>query len=185
MGKFIICLTLSALIAFSVFIGCSGAASSEVAIYKTGERTDGVSYEELSDRFKIIVYPTLVISEGKEKYIDYQFSLENKSEQAYKNIIITVSMNEKLDQYIAAGVLPLPFSKIDLAAQSAVSLSEGEAKGVDIDFKQLLSDEQFMCDAGLDYKSILDLGKDFEVWVQWDGGEEKYALSAPVVDKTE
>ena len=144
--------------------------------------TDGIVYDDLSDRFTITVYPTKIITENDKKNIVYRISVENKSEEAYKNFNVTIVMNEKLDQYIAAGVFPLPLANFDMAAKSVTS--EDIGKGADVRFQQLLSDEQFMHEAGLKYEDILELGQSFELWLKWDGGEEKYKLTSSVIDET-
>lgn len=174
-----------------VLTGCRNAGLNNAGVQTEGEesnrtenQTEVVPFTNQSDRFDITVYPTKIITEDGNKNIVYSVSVINKSEEAYKNFYVTIVMNEKLDQYIAAGVYPLPLSKIDLAAKSDPSPTEGEGKGVDINFQQLLSDEQFMDEADLDYKDILELGKSFELWLKWDGGEEKYMLESDVIDET-
>lgn len=143
---------------------------------------DGTVYDDLSDRFTITVYPTKLIMDDGKKNIVYSITVMNKTEVEYNNFVVTIAMNKKLDQYIAAGVNPLPITNFIMAAKSNPSKDKG--KGADVRFQQLLSDEQFMSEAGLKYHDILELGKSFELWLQWDGGEEKYQLSADVIDET-
>ncbi len=143
---------------------------------------DGTVYDDLSDRFTITVYPTKLITDDGKKNIVYSITVVNKTEVEYNNFVVTIAMNKKLDQYIAAGVNPLPITSFIMAAKSDPSKDKG--KGADVRFQQFLSDEQFMSEAGLKYDDILELGKSFELWLQWDGGEEKYQLSADVIDET-
>lgn len=142
---------------------------------------DGIVYDDLSDRFTITLYPTKLITENGKKNIVYSITVENKSEEEYKNFEISIAMDKSLDQYIGAGVEPFPITHFDMAAKS--DTSEDQGKGADVRFQQLLSDDQFMSEAGIKYQDILELGKNFELLLQWDGGEEKYKLTADVIDE--
>ena len=89
-------------------------------------------------------------------------------------------MNDQLDQYIAAGVAPLEYTGVDIAAKSKTNLAPDEGRGVALNFKQLLSDEQFMYEAGLNYKDVVSLAEDFQILVKWDGGEETHKFTQVV-----
>ncbi len=143
--------------------------------------TNGNVYDDLSERFKITVYPTKLITEDGKKNIVYSLAVDNKSEEAYKNFTLTITMNKDLDQYIAAGVFSFPVANFDMAAKSDPGNDNG--KGAEVEFQQLLSDDQFMSEAGIKYQDILELGKSFELHLKWDGGEEKYQLTSDVIDE--
>lgn len=158
---------------------CLGVASAQAS----STSDEGVVHDDVSKRFTITTYPArLVLSEG-DPCIRYRLAVDNQNNEAYKNVVVTFSMNKALDEYIAAGVFPFPFTKVDLAAKNAARLADDEGRGIELHFEQLLSDEQFMREAKLNYESILTLGQTFDVTVAWDGGSETYALTAPVVDE--
>lgn len=189
MKKHVFVCVILALIA-AIMMGCQNTSEHETNFNEQDTKDDvinqgfqdGAVYDDLSDRFTIAVYPTKLITDDGKKNIVYSISVVNKTEEEYNNFVVTIAMNKKLDQYIAAGVNPLPITNFIMAAKSDPSKDKG--KGADVRIQQLLSEEQFMSEAGLKYHDILELGKSFELWLQWDGGEEKYQLSADVIDET-
>lgn len=138
---------------------------------------DGKIYDKVSDNFIFVVYPTkLIVDEGR-KNILYDIEVRNNSNVDYKKLSVSIVMNSELDQYIAAGVAPLEFTGVDVASKSKSILQPGECRGITLKFQQLLSDDQFMKEAGLEYKDIEKLAEEFEIVVKWDGGSESYKFT--------
>ena len=139
---------------------------------------------DLRNKFAVTVYPTRIITEDGKKNILYSVSVDNESEEVFKNFYGTIVLNEELDQYIATGVVPLPFTKINLVGKSDPASEERSGIGVELNFQQILSDEQFMKEAEIDYTDILELGQDFILWLRWDGGEVKFDLTSAIIDES-
>lgn len=180
-------ITLSVVFILIVVImtGCHNASFQKTTKEDDSQNhADSIIYDDLSKRFTITVYPTKIVTEDGHKNIVYSLSVTNKSEEAYKNFIVTIAMSKSLDPYLAAGAVSIPLTKFDMAAKSDLNSAEAEGKGADIEFQQVLSDEDFMHEAGLKYEDVWKLGQSFELWLQWDGGIEKYELTSDVIDET-
>ena len=173
-------------ILFLLFCFLSGCGKDSNTISDSNiqlNKSNGTIYDDVSPNFIFTIYPTRLISEDGQKMINYSFEVVNNSEQDYKNFLATVVMNDQLDQYIAAGVAPLEYTGVDIAAKSKTNLAPNEGRGVALNFKQLLSDEQFMYEAGLNYKDVVSLAEDFQILVKWDGGEETHKFTQVVINE--
>lgn len=143
----------------------------------------GIVHDELSDDFTLTAFPSTVYQDGEDLYLALRATVVNKSSDAYEDFFTTVVFDPELDQFLAAGVEPLPLSKVDLFPVGAPELDEGSgALGTELIVDQLLSSRQFLDEAGLDPDRILDLAENLTLWLRWDGGEETLEYSVPVTD---
>lgn len=168
----------------SILTGCTNRLhDGETPNVLTISNPDGKIYNEISDNFIFIVYPTKLIVDEGTKNILFDIEVRNNSNVDYKNFTVSIVMNSELDQYIAAGVAPLEFTGVDVASKSKSNLQPGECRGVTLKHQQLLSDDQFMKEAGLEYKDIEKLAEEFEIVVKWDGGSESYSFTNEVINE--
>jgi hypothetical protein len=144
----------------------------------------GVVHEELSDNFRVTVYSTTLYAEGSTVRISYRVEVVNKTQETFHGFYPTVVLDPELDQYLAAGVTPLPIStRLNVYPEGHTDLDDPVgAAGVDIDFDQVVSDRQFLADAGLDVDRLFELGEHVTLWLRWDDGEERLTYSTPVED---
>ncbi|HMR48783.1 MAG TPA: hypothetical protein PKA68_05940 [Arachnia sp.] len=141
-------------------------------------------YADLSERFLVTVYQTRIVEDRGGDYLVYSLAISNESDQPYEDLVVTVIPTSQIDQYLAAGAIPVPMSPVDIAAKGAVP-GPTEGVGVDVFAERLLSDDKFMKDAGLRREDLWELAEEYEITVTWKGGgEENYQLSSPVVDET-
>lgn len=179
----ILILILTILLA-SMFTGCTHSIyDSESPDVSAMSNPDGKIYDKVSDNFIIVLYPTKLIVDEGNKNILYDIEVRNNSNVDYKNFSVSIVMNSELDQYVAAGVAPLEFTGVDVASKSKSNLQPGECRGITLKCQQLLSDDQFMKEAGLEYKDIENLAEEFEVLIKWDGGSESYKFTNSVINE--
>lgn len=140
-------------------------------------------HDELSDDFTLTVFPSTVYRDGEDIYLSLRATVVNTSSDAYEDFFTTVVFDPALDQFLAAGVEPLPLSKVDLFPAGAPELEEGSGTlGTELVVDQLLSSQQFLDEAGLDPARILDLAENLTLRLRWVGGEETLEYSVPVID---
>lgn len=189
----LLALLLSLVLAFS---GCgtakpdSGSApnpssasdSSSTPFEVKPSKPDGIIYDDLSENFVFIIYPTQLLIDDGRKNIQYNFEVVNQSDRDYKDFSASVVMNEALDPYLAAGAVPLSFKGVDVAAVNKKDLGTYECRGVSVSLQQLLSDEEFMKEAKLDYKEIEPLAKTFDLVLKWNGGTEQHSFTQAVIN---
>ncbi|MBK7820829.1 MAG: hypothetical protein IPJ61_07045 [Tessaracoccus sp.] len=144
--------------------------------------TGGVVYHEASDWFDITVYPARLVSEEGTKELVYRLEVDTKADRGFDGFYITLLPDPQLDPYLAAGRPLLPLPKFDMVPADAPTKGS-EAKGASAEVRRLLSDEGSMGDAGLEYADIVHIGRNFELWLRWDGGEERLALTTDVIDE--
>lgn len=162
-------------------VGCT--ASPPVDDARTPVAADGVVREDLSDRFTLTLYPTTVYEDESGTYLSFRATIVNRSSEEYRDFSATVVLDPELDQYLAAGVEPMPVMGVDIFPDGAPELADGTGgRGMELVVDELVSDRAFLADAGLDAGEIHELGEAVTLRLRWDGGEETLSYTAPVVD---
>lgn len=168
-------------IAMTVTGGCSEQAGIDDRVAPVDPV--GVVYDELSDRFRLTAFPSTVYQDGSDVYVAFHATVVNKSPESFPDFYTTVIFDPELDQYFAAGVDPLPITRVDLFPEGASELDEGMgALGTELLVDQLVSSPTFLDEAGLEPSRVLDLAGHLTLWLRWEGGEETLEYDAPVVD---
>ena len=145
--------------------------------------TENIGLSKESAFFSIEVASAKLIQEDSRKEICYELSIENKTDQRFENLEIFLKPPAILNQYLAAGVLMHPMGTITLAAQNAVEFSGNDSTGMDADLRRLINSDEFLSEAGLDYRDIVTLAQTIEVHFKWDGGAESVELCTTVIDE--
>lgn len=182
--------SVSGALLFSFVLGLSASAgcAARPAPHPDESSSDtetavGTLYDDLSENFTLTVYPSTVYRDGSTIYVSYRATVVNKSQDSYQDFYPAFVFDPALDQYFAAGVEPVPITEVDLFPTGAAELENGSGgRGVELVFDQLVSDREFLDDAGLDASRILDLGEEVTLWLRWNGGEEKLEYRVPVED---
>lgn len=174
----------SLVIALSLSTGCAVQPGPPDESSSAEQTLPGVVYDRLSDNFTLTVYPTTVHSEASSIYVSYKATVVNKSQDSFPGFYAAFVLDSDLDQYLAAGVAPIPMLKVDLFPAGAAELENGSGGGLgaELTSDQLVSDRAFLDDAELDARRILELGETVTLWLRWNGGEERLEYTTRVLD---
>lgn len=167
----------------SVFILSSCAKNEEVQPQPSSGYNSGTDLA-VSEVFTITTYPAVVEQDGGDLRLVYRVDVGNATKDAIPNLNAQISPSAALDQYLAAGIHPSPETDFDIAPDSKADgdLGPEEGRGIEINDYRLLSDPQFIDDAGLDYKNILNLGSELTLTLKWDDKEEEHIVDIEVTD---
>lgn len=144
---------------------------------------DGETIVTDDECFLIDVYPIKIIQEGEDRYIAYEFSVENNQKKEYKNFQITLEFNQDLDIILAAGAIPYPYNKFFLTYLDSESDVEGMAIGMDVSAHRLLRTDDFLDEWGLKFEDVYEYGKEYIIHLTWDGGGKNVVVTAPVINE--
>lgn len=144
---------------------------------------DPVRYDDISERFSIVVCPTRIVADRGSRGLEYRFGVTNQSDDAYRDLRILFIPNPELDPYLRVGAIELPSVEMNLAPRG-VGPGPDEGVGIDAEFPWELIDDDEAIQWGLDMSDAISLAERFEVELVWKSGEERHQLSSPVVDAT-
>ncbi len=145
--------------------------------------SEGTTYRDISENFDITVFPARLYVENGKKYIEYQVDVINDSKNSIKDFEMAIVLSPDFDTYLKEENSYMLGTKLDLAPLSGNERTEEWGKSTESNYIFELKSDAQLKKLGLEYADVLVLGKGFELWMQWDGGEERHRFTVDVMDE--
>ncbi|MBP3622585.1 MAG: hypothetical protein J6J19_00805 [Oscillospiraceae bacterium] len=115
-----------------------------------------------------------VDEDGLER-LSYEISVFNKSDTSLKDVTITISLRDEMENYLAAGITEMQYS-FDLFETEERAAIDKIGRGAIITWSPMIMDGPGMDSVGINFEDIFNHGKEVCVEITWDGGKETHAL---------
>lgn len=182
-GRHSVAVQLAGIAAVATLAACAVPQPMPSFSFTPDDRDVWAVHEDLSENFTLTVYPTTLYRRDSEVMISFRADVDNKSRDRYRDFSSTFVLDPEFDQYLAAGLVSLPTSGVDLFPDGAPELRAGTGgRGIELTFDQIVTDREMLDELGLDPGRVLELAENLTLWLQWRGGEERLEYTAPVQD---
>ena len=140
---------------------------------RDGESDTGFLCEVTLENGKVYVD-----EDGLER-LSYEISVFNKSDTALKDVTITISLGDEMENYLAAGITEMQYS-FDLFETEERAAIDKIGRGAIITWSPMILDGLGMDSVGTKFEDIFRYGKELLVEITWDGGRETHTLEAEI-----
>lgn len=119
--------------------------------------------------------------------VNFQVSVYNISPHTLDKVCVTLRLPEEMADYLAAGVLEMPhhFEHFYTEQEAVESDGSDKARGAIISWSPMIMETSYLQEHNIKVDDILDIAKQIEVQITWDGGQETHSCQMEIGNSTD